>query len=419
MVRPNVNLDRFKYKISDLTITYNGAETELIVSSSCIKNFLINSNFENNVISSYKISLSVPKNNYQLITTHMDSLTVTFTINKIHLGYVYDNSKSEYGSSDMDIEYGKYTLKAINEHSLNTSNINRLPTDEVTNVETSDTADYTESLLMLDLYLYDADKMEKYKINSSINITGSMNDCVYQMFKKRNFKKVLMDPISSSYRSYCVPYGHLGENLKKLNDYYGIYDKPYLFYMANRRTYLINKGNLGRCLEKGELGTVNIYLEKLDDTSSANATGSYCDNENGMYILSATSFNINDNDTAIDYLAGGKITTVVRGSGKIQNDTIGIYNVEKTYVVENDKHHSQLLYSINESKRNVVIDFSNADLDIFTPNKLFAIIPDSTYFSNDYNVSGNYRLVGLAVAIQRQAEDDFKTAIQVTLNKIN
>ena len=72
-----------------------------------------------------------------------------------------------------------------------------------------------------------------------------------------------MDAVANNVgKTYAIPYGDLGFNIQKANEYYGIYEYPYLFYMDPKRTYLINKGNLGRCLEKGELGTVNIYLEK-------------------------------------------------------------------------------------------------------------------------------------------------------------
>ena len=103
---------------------------------------------------------------------------------------------------------------------------------------------------------------------------------------------------------------------------------------------------------------------------------------------------------------------------KVKKDVIGEYNIEKSYVVNNEKHHSQLIYAIKENKRSVVLNFENVDLNIFTPNKSFNIIPDSSFYREDYNVAGKYRLIGSSILLKHQGDDEFKSSVQVTLNKV-
>lgn len=422
MIRPVDSLEQYKYNMSDVVFTYSDSVDPIEIPSTMVQNLSIKNSYDSNVSPAYMLTMTVPKKYYERIVTHMDTLTVTFTLYRIYLGYV-DKDVDKNRKTDEDITqttpYATLTLKALNDSPLSTVAASKLPKSDTANEETSDTIDYTNDLIPLNMYLYDSDNIKKYKINKSFIIDGGMNDCIYHMFKERGFEKLLVDPVSSNVgQTYSVPYGHLGDNLSKLDEYYGIYDAPYLFYIDMNRTYLLNKGNLGRCLQKGEFGNVHIYLEKLDERGTATETGCYHDKENRLYILNAVSFNIADNDTSIDYLAGGNITTVIRGTGEIKKDKIGEYNIERSYVVNNEKQHDHIIYNIKESKRSVTLIFNNVDLSIFTPNKLFSIIPDDTFYSKDYKIEGDYRLTGTNIIINRHAEGDFKCTVQISLNKV-
>lgn len=425
MVRPSVNLEKYGYKISDIILNISDRDDQVIISSNLIKSLLISNDYEKNVISSYMITFMIQKINYEKIITNMDKLNATFTITRNFIGYTDGSgiTNAEYGDNKylQDSEFATLSLKVLNESNINTINANKMPINETTNITTSEASDYTQDLIPLTLYMYDASKLDKYKINMSLIATGGMNDCIYQLLKQRNLNNLLVDPSTSSDSSgvFAVPYGNLGFNLQKINEYYGIYNYPYLFFMDINRTYLINKGNLGRCLEKGEIGTVNIYLEKLEESASITQTGCYCDDENKIYILNARDFEIVDNDSSIDYVAGGNITTVIRGTGEIKHDVIGNNNIEKTYVVNNAQQHSQLIYNIKESKRTIGMVFTDIDLSIFTPNKSFVIIPDDSYYNTDYKINGKYRLSSSNIYISRQTEGDFKSNIQITLHKVD
>lgn len=423
MIRPNVNLEKYQYKISDVELSNTDNNEVVTISSELVRSLAISNDYENNVTSSYMMTLLLNKSDYEKIVVNIDKLNANFKLTRSFVGFIDDTDdvdRYEKTRTYQDYEYASLSLRTINESNLNTVDANKMnskTTDNLPN-NTEDNGDYTQDLIPLTLYMYDANNLNKYKINKSFIIQGGINDCIYQLFKDRNFNNLLVDGSANASGTYAVPYGNLGFNLKKLNEYYGIYDKPYLFFMDINRNYLINKGNLGRCLAKGEIGNVNIYLEKLEDQSSVNETGCYLDEENKMYILNSGAFEIMDNDSSIDYVAGGKITTVVRGTGSVTHDQIGTSNVESTYVVNNDKQRSQLLYNIKESKRVVGLIFSNIDLSIFTPNKAFNIIPDESYYSNDYNIKGKYRLSSSNIYISKQSEGIFKSNIQITLNKV-
>lgn len=422
-----INLDKYTYDISDILLTYDTSKEPITIDSKYLKTLSINNSFETTVTPSYMMDLTVEKKYYREIITHMNTLIVSFSIYKINIGNPTNaiESTSVNNSFNHKELYAEINLKAINNENISTNTENKLPTDITANDEDSNTTDYTQDILPLTLYLYDYEKLTKYKKCGSYIIDGGLNDCLFQLFASRGFNNVMADAVTDNAPdkkvkgTYSISYGNLGDNLKNLNNCYGIYDYPYLFYMGIKRTYMLNKGNLGKCLQLGEIGTVNIYLEKIDEPGSLNGVGSYCDDINKLYILNAISFEINDSDSAIDYVAGGNIRTIIRGTGEVKQTKIGEYNIEKTYVVENEKQHNQLLYSINESKRTVSIVFESVDFDIFTPNKLFAIIADDTYYSKDYNISGKYRLVGSSMIIAKNGENEFKGNIMVNLAKIS
>lgn len=426
MIRPSVNLEKYSYKISDVTLGLVEKDEQVVIPANLVRTLSISNDYENNVISSYMMTMMIQKENYEKVVTNMSDINATFTITRTFLGFAdggeSDNNEYESNKTYQDSDYATVTLKVLNESNLNTVDANKMPTTDLSNVVTNidSSSDYTQDLIQLTLYMYDANKLNKYKTNMSFITSGGMNDCIYQLFKQRNMSNLLVDSSSASSTNgtFAAPYGNLGFNLNKLNEYYGIYDYPYMFFMDINRTYLINKGNLGRCLEKGEIGTVNIYLEKLEEQVSAIQTGCYCDEDNKLYILNAQEFEVTDNDSSIDYVAGGKITTIIRGTGEIKNDEVGDTKIERTYVVNNDRQHKQLIYNIKESKRSIGLNFTDVDLNIFTPNKSYVLIADDTYYSNDYNINGKYRLSSSCIYISKQAEGSFKSNIGVVLNKV-
>lgn len=426
MIRPNVNLEKYSYKISDVTFSITDKDEQIVIKSDLIRSLSIVNDYENTVTSSYMMSLVVQKSNYEKIIMNMSNINASFTITRTFIGFIYgdesDNNEYENNKTYQDSEFANLNLKVLNEQNINTINANKMNNNELSNkISNIDPeSDYTSDLIQLTLYMYDASKLDKYKMNMSFITSGGMNDCIYQLFKQRNMTKLLVDSSNATSKngSFAAPYGNLGFNLSKLNEYYGLYDYPYLFFMDVNRTYLINKGNLGRCLEKGEIGTVNIYLEKLEEQVSAIQTGCYCDEENKLYILNAREFEITDNDSSIDYVAGGNITTIIRGTGEIKHDMIGDKKIEKTYVVNNNSQHKQLIYNIKESKRSVGLTFSDVDLNIFSPNKSYVMIPDDTYYSTEYNISGKYRLKSSSILISKQAENSFKSSISTIFCKV-
>ena len=173
MIRPVKNLERYKYVISDIVFAYNPSEESIKIPSTLIKTFCIKHDFDKNVTPAYMLSMTVPKSYYELITTNMNTLTVTFSIYRQFIGVVTQSSVDSYNDIDNTIQnnlYASLTLKAINESSLSTITANRLHNDTIKNKETSDTVDYTQNLIPLDLYLYDYSKLSNYKINSSFVI---------------------------------------------------------------------------------------------------------------------------------------------------------------------------------------------------------------------------------------------------------
>lgn len=428
MVRPNVKLERYMYSFSDLMITSSKFDGIITIKSDKIRTLTIKNQFDSNVSAGLLISFMCSKDYYETILTNIDTLYVSFDLYKIFVGYVDDDSKNinfDNQSLQKKLCYS-LKLKAMNADNLSTYVATVMKNDglsEIDNDPASDelvtmSNDGKQDLILTSFYLYDDSNISKYKMNKSYIIKGGLNDALYVMLNDRGFSNILMDSTNdTSLNTYAIPYGHLGHNLEKLNEYYGIYNSPYLFFMGIDKIYLLNKENIGNCLTENELGSVNIYLENSRLLGSINS-GCYIDMDNKIYILNTQGFDINDNDSEIDYAIGGIINTVVRGTGEVYKDKIGDYDVERSYVVQNPKQHKQLIYNIKESKRSINLVFENVDITIFTPNKKYSLITDETFYNKNYNINGSYRLNSSNILFTKDGEEHFKASIQTTLKKI-
>lgn len=414
--RPNVPLERYKYDIDDLIINASEFEEPINVRHDFVKSISIVNDYENTISPRIQLVFQVEKEYYKSIALNMNTLTVTFNIYKIFVGELLESKDLSTDEVEQRHVWKRLSFKAINSDNLSTSDINNLLKDEEF-IDVDNTADNTQKTVIFTLLLYDNIKINKYHKNNYFIMDGGKNDMLYNFLKDRGFNNVLMSPTDNIYDKYIIPYGHLGNNLTSLNNYYGIYKTPYLFYMDMDYTYLIEKGTVGSTLRKDELSTVAIYLEKKTSEKYVD-TGSYIDIDNNMHILNTRNFDISDNDSSIDYAIGGNIKTVISGTGEVKNDKIGDYDVERSIIVDNNLQHSQLIFNINEQKRNVVLTFSNIDLGIITPNKLYTIFPDDAFYDSKYNIKGNYRLSKSLILLTSTNDNEFNSSIQITLNKI-
>lgn len=403
MIRPIVNLDKYSYKMSDITLLANDWDEPIVIPPIQVLSFVSLRDYEKNIIPLSLLSIHVNKDNYEKIITSINTLTATFTIYKCT--YDDDNNISKYSEPLLNGTY-----KATNRDLMDM----RIPS-QLKNTANS-TTNTTQNTIELSLYLYDYQSIIKYKKNFSYILNCTMNDAIFAMLKDRNFSNILMSPTTNETQNFIIPYGNLQDNLNHINEYYGIYDSPRLFFVDFDTTYFLNKGEIGSTLKKEELSTVMMYLEKSESATSVN-DGSYNDIENGIYILNATPFSINDTDSLIDFYSAGKIVSLISGSSDKFEDIIGDYEIEKSILINNKKIHSQTIFNIRNNKRSMTIEFSDIDLSIITPNKKFTLIPDSFYDSN-YNIKGDYRLTKSIITLSRRTEDVMKCVTQCFFNKI-
>ena len=412
----NTKLERYKYKISDILLTADGFDEPIVVDHQWVKSFIQENDYENAVSPRIQLTFHVKKEYYEKISLSANTLIATFTIYKIFVGNVTgetDRLKEEV--IEQEYVWREYNLKAISDADLSTATPNILMEDEEYKNPSLE-ADNTQQSVQITLLLYDHTKMGQYRKNMYSIISGGKNDVLYHFFYDRGFSNVLMTPTDNSNGVYSIPYGHLGNNIHLLNKYYGIYNTPYLFFMDTDVTYLLEKGKVGNTLRKDELQSIMIFIEK--ENVDVSSTGSYVDIDNNVYVMNTTAVDIQDNDSAIDFAIGGTVKTIISGSGSVSTDKFGDYDIERAIVVDNAKHHSQLIYNIKENRRNVVLTFANIDLSIVSPNKKYSIIPDDTFYSNDYKLGGDYRMCKSIIAMRRTNEDELNSSIQIFLNKM-
>ena len=410
----NVPMEKYKYSISDIILTADGFEEPIQVRKDFVRSFSQYNDYDNAISPKILLSFEIEKEYYERIILNMNTLVATFTIYKIFVGEVLESKDIATEDIEQEHVWKQVTLKAVNDDNISMGNANKLMEDDDFKSETFDNSQKT---VPINLLLYDNKNIEKYRKNNYFIIKGGKNDVLYNFLKEREFTNILMTSTDHINNTYCIPYGHMGDNLSDLNKYYGIYQTPYMFFMDLDTIYLLEKGKAGSTLKADELKTVSIYLNKQSDVSYI-SSGSYADTDNNMYVINTAVFDIVDNDSTIDYAIGGTIKTVIGGSGEVKVDKFGDYNVERTVIVDNEYQHSQLIYNVKEQRRSILLTFSNIDLSIITPNKRYTILPDETFYDSKYNLKGDYRLSAMRLVLKRMADDELKSSIQITLNKI-
>lgn len=404
MIRPVSKLDTYKYFISDISLSAPDFEEPINIKATQVVSVSVIRNYENNIVPLMLLSLHVNKTDYEKVVISMKTLTATFTIYKT-------KEDNEQNKLQYNIPCIQGTFKTVNKDLIDT----RIP-NQLSNTLDS-TANSTQHTLEVNLYLYDYQAILKYKKNFSYILKCTTNDVLFTMLKDRGFTNILMSPSNpNTTDDFIVPYGNLGDNLSFVDEYYGIYDAPRIFFKDFDVTYLLDKGTMGTILRKDELPTVLMYLEKSEDQSSA-YNGCYVDNENGTYILNTSPFSINDTDSLADFYSAGKLISLVSGTNEKYEDIIGDYEIEKAVIINNNKSHSQMMFNINNGKRSMNIEFSDIDIDIVTPNKKYTLIPDSFYDLN-YELKGDYRLSNSLLIFSRQAENMMKSVIQCSFSKL-
>ena len=405
MIRTVPNLELYKYSISNVMLYADNFDEPIKVQPLQVTSLTISKNYDKSIVPLMFMTLHVKKDEYEKITTSMKTLTAEFSVYKTRTSE-HDNESIPYNDPCIT---GKF--KAYNKDLLDT----RVPSQMQDT--TTDTTNNTQLTVEVNLYLYDHQKVLNYRKDKSYIATGTTNDVLLLALKDRGFNNIVLSPSNpNSSREFVIPYGSLGENYDFMNEYYGVYDNPRLFFADFDATYLLDKGRSGQDLRQNELASTFMYLEKTQDPASIHS-GCYIDTANGQYILNASPFSVNDSDSMIDFNSAGSLRTMlIGGAGEYQN-TVGDYAVEDAYLINNSKMHTQILFDIKDTKRTMNIEFSDIDIGIISPNKKYTLIPDSSYDSN-YSVKGDYRLNQSSIVLTRRTEDTMRCVVQCGFSKL-
>lgn len=407
MINPIPKLDTYTYSVSDITFHSPEFTESITILSKYVRTITISKMYEKNIVPLIFISMHIYKDVYEKMTTSIKSLNASLTLYKSKdVATTNDRTNVSY---KIPVIQGNF--KVYNRDLLDT----RVP-GQLSNSK-DDMGNVTEQTLEFNIYLFDHEKVLNYKKNSSQILLSTANDCVFRMLKERGFKDILMSSTKSyDTKNYIIPYGNLGENLDFMNEYYGIYDTQRILFSDFDITYLLDRESIGTTLHDDELSTVALYMEKREEAASAR-NGSYVDKDNGYYVMNITPFIVNDTDTMMDFNSAGELTSILSGTDEKYQEKLGDYEIEKAVIVNNEKVHNQTVYAINEEKRSVDVEFSDIDISIITPNKIYRVIPDAAY-KLDYDIKLNYRLRYALFSFRQKGEGVMKCAAQCRLMKL-
>lgn len=421
---PN-NLDHFMYEADNIKLGLGNGEYIMLLKED-IFTILISKEFVNKISPAVFITFMLSKQNYKTLTEYIDNSTMSFDLYKSFIGKIVDNTMIEERDTDSQKQLvSHFDMKCMNEANLNTAIPNLL-----SNLSSSEDSIATSGgdKVKVTLYLYDYNQLQKFKIKKSYILKGGINDCIYTAFKDRGLKNIIYESVNSNTSStYSMIYGNLGENIKFLNDNYGIYRYPYILFMDTNRIYMHSRSNglTGNALETGEYGNAVIYLKELNEGMNQK-TGSFeisigsGKNAGKMYGLLSNSFSIEDYDSSIDYAVGGVVKSVIRSTGKVITTVLpgATTKNEVTYTVNTENQHYQIVWNVLTGRRKFSIVFADADEFIFTPNKFFHIIPDDTFYSKDYKLEGMYVLDSAYFRYEKTNGDKLRLKVQCNLSMV-
>jgi len=138
----------------------------------------------------------------------------------------------------------------------------------------------------ISLVLYSMKKLNIFKKKNAF----IFNECnpitaLTRMLNFYGFDDVICDipDNEESFKQIIIPKGNIKDNIKYLQDTYGIFNTGVTFFMDVNRTYILKNNNTDYAVEDEDYNTVSVVL--MEGLGSENTLGYYIDKDNGQYIM--------------------------------------------------------------------------------------------------------------------------------------
>lgn len=403
----------YKYKVAQCAL-YIDSET-IKIDSGKIQNFFIEKDFDSDNLPIFMIRLLLSSEIYYKICKAQDSAQLGLDIKS-----VVDRGEEQLEEFS-DYIKGKFVLLPVDNTPFMNEEIMR---------ETKEAGSYgkggTDITDMANGYSFILAKYEtlnstKVIVNSVLQSANILTTVAYALSSAGCSNILMAAPDNTiTYKEMLLLPIPLINQLKYLNNYYGLYKSGAQIFFDFDRIYIVKK-----CSNSGAFDDVEPKMVGFHVYDGSNGTdygcGSYTDNLNkkGYITVGADQFDVKDlSTTSTQYSGNNSIIVNNSGTSSVANTDNTKGNSKSFNVITTSTHNpyatQETKLRLDELKSVITITTSNCDLKLLTPNRCYRISSTSTKAA--MAVNNTYRLSKLTVMFIKDG-DLFTNDTQITLKK--
>ena len=394
MDKNKVKLTLCKYKMKKMELIYGEKENTKYheIDSTLVTEIMLTEDFENFYFPYFTVTVSIPNSVYRAIVKPSMSNTLRM---KVHLQKgKFKETVSISNSRNVSFKtcFNKKFRVFIGPGSID------LTEKQQKAIEKSESR-YGQ-LTTMSMLLYNEDYYQKYDriVNACIKNTN-LTDVITYMLEQVKMTNVLMSPSTSTktYEQFIIKPLSLCENLMNICNEYSLHKKGSLVYFGLDKMYIIDKTPKCTVYKTGE--TTLIYIAVASKGDGLTQTGGCYENASDGYgVLNATDVGFENNSNVAKKVVGSN-TVIVNDSGKVTKTNKKATNV--TNVIVGNENANALKRGLSESKKILSCQFTNTDITMLQPNKLFMVSIEGTEYKK-YN--GKYRLTHASHVFSKEGE---------------
>ena len=385
----------YKYILSKVEILIPDMET-ITVQSNSIAGIMMEKDFDNDIHPIIELKIALHPLDIYTIIEHKNDVRFNLRLDK----YVYTSESSD-SFIFKELSFNEIFAIYIDE--------NTVQLDKKLYAETQATrqtgTDVVDTSKVYSFFLFKEKDIDSARsMNNNIIKSCTITDALAYLFSTANVNTVLMTPLDNQdvYNDVILFPVTLKDNIKALDETYGLYRYGYLLFFDINRTYLIDKRGENTAYGRNEYTNVHIYVYNAGNTDGMRG-GFEKDDVNRTYNINilTTSIVMRTSTTIMNETSGTELIMVDSVNDSVETVSPNIQHRGRTKSVVVDKltlAHSANKFTeleaherIKETESVFEVSFVGVDIDVLTPNKRFTFIFEDTM--NQNKVGGVYRLI--------------------------
>lgn len=343
----------------------------------CIKSLVIDSNYKDLNMPMMFIRAAINKKLLDLMIQNQEKSTVIFNVQRCIKNSDVPNLFTDY----------------INEECIYfiADDINKLTEYDYNNKENKDRQDLFK-LVTIGLLVLSHVNNNKKPMNGVFE--GRLSSIMYHMVSNL---PVLLEPPKDNpiLEVYIPPTNSIKQSLDYLNNLHVMYNKGYLFFIDFGCTYLMSTSGKGVPRKGYKINNVQITLKNTIDESSK-VQGMIIDEQKSVYYMEVDAIDCELSDNHLPDKIFNKIKATsssgILNEMELESKTEYIKKKTKSIRVPNDNIEivENMKSEIENKSVQLLVQKTNIDAEVFTPNKVYNVNASDVYKSTDYD--GQYLL---------------------------